>query len=370
MTRSLLIDAIGTVIGIDGSALTDDAWSAVKIAWQDAVSDAGPGIRPVATVVAHGGIPEQSLLSGLSIDVTLAALEAQAGTLLLLHAAGLATADGRVVALVGPSGRGKTTASRVLGREFGYVSDESVGIAADGTVMPYRKPLSLIEGANHPKVQRSPTELGLHPLPSTSLRLAALVLLERTTDVRSPVVEPVDTAEAIARLAEQASYLGLTPAPLHLLSAHIDAVGEVRRLVYSDAASLAPIIRELAGQDPRRDRTPRAPDALIPPSEPPLAGADGGLVDTPRFCRAPIIDALMLDGGRIAVLARAEQETRVTVLDGIAPALWLHLRQPASLPELVREAVAVHGLPDGLSADALVEEAIDELLSADVLIRC
>ena len=55
------------------------------------------------------------MLSGLSQQVTLAAIEAARGRAWMLHAAGIATPDGQVVVLVGPSGRGKTTASRALG---------------------------------------------------------------------------------------------------------------------------------------------------------------------------------------------------------------------------------------------------------------
>ena len=174
MRRTLLIDAIGTVIEIDGSALTDDGWAAVQHAWSGAVVVSDGCAGPSATVTAHGAVITESMLASLSIDVTLAALEQRAGEVLMLHAAGLATDEGRVVVLVGPSGRGKTTASRVLGRDFGYVSDESVGIEADGTVLPYRKPLSIIEDHDHLKAQRSPKELGLRPLPDRPLRVAAL----------------------------------------------------------------------------------------------------------------------------------------------------------------------------------------------------
>ncbi|MGL1701453.1 hypothetical protein ACSTH3_00245, partial [Vibrio parahaemolyticus] len=48
-----------------------------------------------------------------------------------------------MLALVGPSGAGKTTAVRVLGGHFAYVSDETIGIARDLTVADYRKPLSI-----------------------------------------------------------------------------------------------------------------------------------------------------------------------------------------------------------------------------------
>ena len=51
----------------------------------------------------------------------------------MLHAAGIADADGLVVALVGPSGMGKTTASSYLARHgFGYVTDETVSIGPGG----------------------------------------------------------------------------------------------------------------------------------------------------------------------------------------------------------------------------------------------
>ena len=201
----------------------------------------------------------------------------------MLHAAGLATDEGRVVVLVGPSGRGKTTASRVLGRDFGYVSDESVGIEADGTVLPYRKPLSIIEDHDHLKAQRSPKELGLRPLPDRPLRVAALVLIERDPGVAEPRVERLDPAEGIVGLAEQASYLGRLPHPLRTLWSHVAAVGGVHRVTYSDAATLAPAIAQLAGREPSRV-------AGQGESEPPAAprtspGCTGDDIRSPRTAR-------------------------------------------------------------------------------------
>ena len=266
MPRVLSIDAIGAVIDIDGSALSHDAWAAAKVAWQDAVVEPPGGAAPSATVIAHGTVTPEAMLAGLSVDVTVAALEARAGDLLMLHSAGLATEQGGVVALVGPSGRGKTTASRVLGRVFSYVSDESVGIAADGNVLPYRKPLSLIELNPYLKVQRSPTELGLLALPTAPLRLAALVLLERSDAAIAPRVELVSLAVGIVELAQQASYLGRLPSPLRTLTAHIEAVGGVRRITYSNAESLAPIIQELGANAPA---TPGVRAAKETPAAPP-----------------------------------------------------------------------------------------------------
>ena len=97
MRRTLLIDAIGTVIEIDGSSLTDDGWAAVERAWSGAGVISGVPADPSATVAAHGTVTTEPMLASLSIDVTLAALKQRAGEVLMLHAAGLATDEGQVV---------------------------------------------------------------------------------------------------------------------------------------------------------------------------------------------------------------------------------------------------------------------------------
>lgn len=366
MSRELLVRALGAVVGINGSALSPTDWARVRDAWKDVVVD-HPAGAPVTTVIAHGTVATQTMLSALSTDVTLAALEARAGELLILHAAGLATADGHVVALVGASGRGKTTASRVLGREFGYVSDESVGIAADGAVLPYRKPLSLIENDHITKVQRSASELGLRPLPEAPLRLAALVLLERRDDVNPPTLDRVDVAEGIVGLAQQASYLGRMQSPLHTLAAHIEAVAGVHRLTYSDASSLRPFIERLGAHTPVAPRMQPRSHAFGAPAVVPQTSPGAG----PNFQRVPVLDTMAVEGGRLALLVRDdERSTRVVVLDGIAPTLWYCTAQPASLAVLVRSAVAVHGDPGGGEAPALVASTVAALTDAGLLSRC
>lgn len=363
MSRALAVKALGATIRIDGTALTDEGWAAVQSAWRDAAADAPPADAIGATVAAHGGTPNPSMLSRLSIEVTLAALKARAGELLMLHAAGLATEDGRVVVLVGPSGRGKTTASRVLGREFGYVSDESVGIAADGTIAAYRKPLSLIEHGRLPKAQRSPSELRLRPLPAAPLRLAALVLLERDGDADEPRCERVDVAEGIVRLAEQASYLGRLPLPLHAIASHVESAGGVHRVTYRDAETLAPLVRELAAREPGRAavRAPASSEPVVTPRLSPLPG-------TRVYGRLPVLDALTLDEHRTILLVRGgEPHTKVVVLDGIAPTLWRSASRPTAHAELVEVAVAAHGHPAGADAAALVDATIAELVDAGIL---
>lgn len=54
-----------------------------------------------------------------------------------------ATRGGASLVYVAPGSTGKTTLSQLLGQRFGYLTDETVGIADDGTIFPYPKPLSV-----------------------------------------------------------------------------------------------------------------------------------------------------------------------------------------------------------------------------------
>jgi hypothetical protein len=81
---------------------------------------------------------------GLATDVTFAALMATAGRRVNLHAGGVSDVRRRVLAVVAPSGTGKTTATIALARRLGYVSDETVSIDPAGIVAPHPKPLSVL----------------------------------------------------------------------------------------------------------------------------------------------------------------------------------------------------------------------------------
>jgi hypothetical protein len=185
-------------------------------------------------------------LAWVSSEVTLQAIGARAGELWMLHAGGVADpTTGATIALVGPSGAGKTTATRVLAQEFGYVSDETVGIDTSGAVLPYPKPLSVVESDKGHKRQVSPTDLGLLEPPETCT-LAGLVLVNRvdgtTLDVRR-----VPTGEALVRLAEQTSYVARMDSPLRTMAGHVERVGGAVEVTYSEAADLVPVVRQLMG---------------------------------------------------------------------------------------------------------------------------
>ena len=103
----------------------------------------------------------------------------QRGRLLMLHAAGIADPSGQVLAFIGPSGRGKTTLARELGASTAMSPMKLWESRLDGTVHPYRKPLSVIQPGEIYKAQVAPSDLGLGGLPTASLALAGLVLVSR-----------------------------------------------------------------------------------------------------------------------------------------------------------------------------------------------
>ena len=370
MPRTLLVDAVGSCIAIDLSGLDEGDEAAVRAAWGDAAADAAAA--PIATVTP-GGAGRAQMLSDLSQQVTLAAIEAARGRAWMLHAAGVATADGCVVVMVGPSGRGKTTASRALGAVYGYVSDETVAIDADGRVWPYRKPLSVIEDPEAPKTQLPPSALGLQPLPDAELRVAAVVLLDRDErHPEQPVVEVTDVGDAMSDLVSQTSFLHDQAAGLRFIAALAAATGGIRTVKYREATSLPAVIAELA--------RPAAP-IVVPPviTHRAAAAVDGpqaGSVDgpqrspatDPRFSRVDVADEVALeDPDRVSILTvRADGRGYVTVLGGIAPAVW-RAAHGATFAQLVDAAVAAYDEPEGSDAGAAVLVAVGQLLDAGLL---
>ncbi|MGC4175665.1 hypothetical protein [Demequina sp.] len=195
---------------------------------------------------ALGGETTGDVMHALAGAVTVRAIDQRAGEVIMLHAAGMAMPDGRVVAFVAPSGTGKTTLSRTLGKAYGYVSDETVVINLDGTVIAYPKPLSVIRSGHRLKRQLSPDGEGLLVAPP-SLRLARIVLLNRVPDATVPVVEDVPLLPGIAELSAQVSYLPRLAEPLRSLATVIERTGGLARVTYAESADLVGLVPALAG---------------------------------------------------------------------------------------------------------------------------
>ena len=165
----------------------------------------------------------------------------------------MAAPDGGIVVLVGQSGAGKTTATSVLARSYGYVSDETIGIGAGGRVYPHRKPLSVVTLGEALKVQHPPRRLGLLALPAAPLYLRRIILLDRAPGNTDAQLSDVSLAEAVAALSEQSSALTAMPTPLQTMTSLIRSTGGVLRASYAEAQSLGPLLEETfkSGTRPR-----------------------------------------------------------------------------------------------------------------------
>ncbi len=193
---------------------------------------------------------DAELLERVTQEVTLAAIKARAGELLMLHACAVADpVTGAVVVCVGPSGMGKTTLASTLGRRWPYVTDETVAVDAAGVVSPYPKPLSVRRPGCWVKEQVPPEDLGLTPAKGP-LHAAAVLLLDRRDGVEEVSVEDVATIPAVALLAEHTSYLASFEKPLSRVARFVHQAGGLRRVTYSEAESLIPVVGSLLAGAP------------------------------------------------------------------------------------------------------------------------
>ena len=247
-------------------ARAEELHAFVCAAWQDCAGTAVDSLDPVVVDVLLdddaqivdaavregmlGSVSAAMVLHDLSPRITAEIIGRNAGELLMLHAAGLAEPDsGRAVALVAASGTGKTTATRTLGRELGYLSDETVAMRPDRVVVPYPKPLSVLESADsHIKTQLAASTLGLLPAPRESV-LSAVLLLTRDPSAHTVSVQPIRTVQALAHLAPQISYLARLPRPLHRVAETLDDVGGLQHVTYREAAELRGLVHDLLGGD-------------------------------------------------------------------------------------------------------------------------
>ncbi|MGN7200853.1 hypothetical protein [Arthrobacter sp. SAFR-044] len=297
----------------------------------------------------------EELAENLTSRLTVAAILANAGELTMLHACGVADpSTGAVVALVAKSGTGKTTAASVLARSYCYVTDETVAIAWDGSVVPYPKPLSVKQGAGAPKRQVGPDEFGLQPAPAMPF-IQSIVLLNRAQENRAtaPVLEKVPLADAVLALIPDSSSQAEVVDPLQSLCRLIESVGGAWQVTYSEAAdlpaALAPLFR--LQPVPGREWEPAATE-----------GAQPGHLPAGSFQRRDPKDAVAIGDDLLIML-----DNEIVRLAGIGPAVWEACARPASLDEITNHVCRVHGQPEGYRA--AVAGAVDQLIAKSILVR-
>jgi hypothetical protein len=325
--------------------------------WSRAVAVA-PDQPAVARTTAQPGPAdtEASRDYGLTTQVTMAALKATAGLRVNLHAGGVADERRRVLAVVAPSGTGKTTATLALAQRLGYVSDETVSIAPDGTVAPHAKPLSVVLDPQRlrDKEQQSPDDLGLLPTPDEG-RLARLVVLQRGTGAKNGLTR-LGTAEGMLQLIEQSSSLSQLPRPLHVLVSLVEECGGVWALAYDEITDhvdeLVGLLAELPhDEEPQPGTTTGARLTWHPgENEVPLAtGEDGSLL-----ARLPWAEAVEVDDQLVVLTG-----SRAFLLADLTATVWLHLDRPRSVEELVHAAEERHGRHE--NAEEIVLAAVTAL---------
>jgi len=289
----------------------------------------------------------------LSARVTAAALAHHRGRHLLFHAGGVARADGSVLAIVGPSGRGKTTTVRHLAQHFGYVSDETIAITLDGRVLPYRKPLSIhVEGQGY-KQQIASSDLGLLPLPEAELRIAGLVLLERVPEAMPESrVERLPLTEGVVALVQHTSYLIEVADPLCRIARIAEATGGVRRLWAGSPDRVAEVAEELFEPD-RVERW----EQVVP-------GRVETNADQP-WAPAPVVDAIECADATVVLSA----DRQVRLLTGVGPTVWRGLCEGEDRPSLEARVEASFGIPPEGTVREAIAAACTTLVRAGVLIR-
>lgn len=219
--------------------------SALKQAWNRCLID--EPVSTSATVTATLDDTEflARTLQTTTQDVTHAKIKAGVGRFLMLHAGAVThPKTGAALVMVAPGGTGKTTMTKLLGRTYGYVTDETVAISADKQLHPYPKPLSLRVEEGKPKAETSPDDLDLlpvHPQPW----LHRIVLLNRDGAIVEPHLETLTVMDAIAALCPESSSLSALPRPLHALADLLDSIPPVLRVHYAEADSVLPQLTAL-----------------------------------------------------------------------------------------------------------------------------
>lgn len=336
--EDVVVRALGVAVGIPA----DDAETAARLRHQWSRALTSEPAEATIDVAGLADLPPGPHDYAVTVRVTMRALEATAGTRLNVHAGAVADDQGRVLAVVGASGSGKTTAIRSLAARLGYLSDETVSLSADLSVHPHPKPLSVITDPARPRRKESvsPDDAGLRR-PPDHVTLRRIVLLRRGHGTEGLV--PVSTPEAIVEIVPQTSSLTLLDAPLLRLTQVIEQCGGALALHYDEIDDHLDELVDLLGRDVEEPwpAVHHPPVDLVAPT-------------AAQWSRRPWLDAVQYDD-ELVVMA----EDTAHLLGGLGTTVWLALAQPVTVADLVAVAEAEHGPhPD---APGLVEAALAQL---------
>ena len=378
MSDDLVIDAFGVRWALRMDGVDPDVASRLTELWQGArsrtdddgsattetfhIGDVPPGAAGYRLSASQ---PPATVPYAVSRALTLASIGRRRGSALMLHAAGLSR-GARAVALVGPSGTGKSTASRELGRHFGYLSDETVVLEEDRRVSPYRKPISVVTDHGSPwdKAEHSPAELGLRE-PDTAY-LEALVVLERDPGREVPELTTLPLVDALVAVIPESSSLTMVERPLQRLAEAASRSGGPYVLRYGEIGDCVDLVADLLDPEGAWSRAaPRTTWTTTPPPPDPVrtAGVTGEGIDDlggERLVRCPWRDVVHGEDGTLLLIGE-----RPVRLGPVGEVLWHRAERPSSRTEAVEAVVGELGPhPD---AAAIVAEGVASLLDSGVL---
>lgn len=291
----------------------------------------------------------------LTVRLTNLAIEHQAGRLLMFHACGLSDGAGHGIALVGRSGAGKTTAALTLARaEYSYLTDETLAVSHDMSVLPFPRPLSTIDtGRQGSKAQVGPDAAGLRRPPS-EVKLHRIVVLDRENQQGHPEVKRLDLIDGLIELIPHTSALAALEKPLQLLARQVGECGGCYLLRYKEIADVGPSIAGLANAPTTADGWQAIDDRGDQVNPMSWALRDG------RVRRAPYVDAIRV--GQEALLMVGRRPVR---LAGIGLSIWFAAFSAPTMAELVEEIIDQHGYHP--EAEQLVRDGVAALCEASVL---
>ncbi|WP_440103388.1 PqqD family peptide modification chaperone [Glutamicibacter mishrai] len=302
---------------------------------------------PLITMGKCNDVNAEAVASEFSTVVTRVSLHVlKKANQLLLHAGGIADDHGNVAVIVGPSGRGKTTTIREMAREYSYVSDETIAIDAEGRVLPYPKPLSVIVSEHKHKQQIPSAQLGMKQLESNQLRIGSIVILERGKSGSKGDVEPVSLAEALNLISSQSSYLTFVTHPLAFIARLMNETGGFKRLTAGSIdflASLAPKLWEPYHAEQWEH---------VMPSD-----------RRNSFVGSEVVDALSTIDGVLVMTSEGKLHT----LSAIASGIWRGLFRGARLENIGQKIESEFGTPLNTSIHNAVSEYVEELKALRII---
>ncbi len=358
MTHEFDVEALGVALRVEVAGMSRADFRLLRAQWRR-VSGHGAPSATISAVLgeqapgAHvSGLDFDEISVALRQTINLRAIESRREELLMFHAAGLADpSTGDVIALIGPSGAGKTTAASTLGTVLGYVSDETVAVDADGSVRPFPKPLAVKQRDTSRKRIAGPDALGLMEV-HTPLRLSRVALLDRRNEPVAPTVETLGLEEVLALIIEQTSYFASLPRALRRLEALIRVSGGVHVIRYHHAADLLEPVSALL----RRPAAHLTPEVVGAAS---TIAAGVGIIPPGAYGRLEVDDWIEA-GGEVMVLL----DGKISRLSPLGSLLWNDLETPQPLEALVARAEAVFGPAPDDSAQATVRAMLDEFVAA------